>query len=446
MSLLNLVQQHHAIRLAAYSVRQLPALLIAYIAGRRTNQPRCRVLFHILRHIEAQHRAFITKKLRRQSLRQLCLANARRAEEEEGAYRTVDILKACTRAAHSSAHSAHGLLLPDNTLMQACLQLQQTAAFLFVQLGQRNPRPRGNDRRHILYVYRCAQRHICQRLCQPGLQIAFLIAQCSSLLIILRLHGLLLLQLRIFQLLAQRTRRSGLLIQLHARSCAGLVHQVNSLVRQISVGYITVTKLHSGADSLIRQLQLVEFLIMLAQAQQHRYACLRSRRSNQHRLEATLQRGILFDMLAVFIHCRRTDNLQLATRQRRLDDISGINAALGTACADNRMQLVDEEDDALILAQQLQNRLHARLKLTAVLRSCNEHAQLQREDDFALQKLRHVALHNALRQRLRHSGLAYASLTDNHRIILRAAAENLDNALHLLLTANHRVNMATARL
>ena len=185
---------------------------------------------------------------------------------------------------------------------------------------------------------------------------------------------------------------------------------------------------------------------MLAQAQQHRYARLRSRRSNQHRLKATLQCGILFDMLAVFIHCRRTDNLQLATRQRRLDDISSINAALGTACADNRMQLIDEEDDALILAQQLQNRLHARLELTAVLCSCNEHAQLQREDDFALQKLRHVALHNALRQRLRHSGLAYACLTDNHRIILRAAAENLDNALHLLLTANHSVNMATARL
>ena len=115
--------------------------------------------------------------------------------------------------------------------MQACLQLQQTDAFLFVQLGQRNPRPRGNDRRHILCVYRCGQRHIRQRLCQPGLQIVFLITQRSSLLIILRLHGLLLLQLRIFQLLAQRTRRSGLLIQLHARSCAGLVHQVNSLIR-----------------------------------------------------------------------------------------------------------------------------------------------------------------------------------------------------------------------
>ena len=81
MSLLNLVQQHHAIRLTAYSVRQLTALLIAYIAGRRTNQPRCRVLFHILGHIKAQHSAFIAKKLRRQRLRQLRLANARRAEE-----------------------------------------------------------------------------------------------------------------------------------------------------------------------------------------------------------------------------------------------------------------------------------------------------------------------------------------------------------------------------
>ena len=63
MSLLNLVQQHHAIWLTAYSVRQLAALLIAYIAGRRTNQSCCRVLFHILGHIKAQHGAFIAKKL-----------------------------------------------------------------------------------------------------------------------------------------------------------------------------------------------------------------------------------------------------------------------------------------------------------------------------------------------------------------------------------------------
>ena len=97
----------------------------------------------------------------------------------------------------------------------------------------------------------------------------------------------------------------------------------------------------------------MEFLITLAQAQQHRFAGFRTRYINKHRLEASFQRCILFDMLAVFIHRCCTDNLQLATRQRRLDNIGSINTALGTACTDNSMQLVDKENYSLIVTHQL---------------------------------------------------------------------------------------------
>ena len=82
-------------------------------------------------------------------------------------------------------------------------------------------------------------------------------------------------------------------------------------------------------------------------------------------------------MLAILINSRSTNNLQLTARQRRLNNISRINATLGTACTDNGVQLVNKENNAIITTQQLQNLLHALFKLTAILGACHQHAQLE---------------------------------------------------------------------
>ena len=68
--------------------------------------------------------------------------------------------------------------------------------------------------------------------------------------------------------------------------------------------------------------------------------------SHQHGLEAALERGVLFDILAVFVERRRADAVQLAAGQHRLEQVAGVHAALGLACADDGVQLIDEEDDA----------------------------------------------------------------------------------------------------
>ena len=65
---------------------------------------------------------------------------------------------------------------------------------------------------------------------------------------------------------------------------------------------------------------------------------------DQHRLEAPLQGRVPLDVLAVLVQRRRADRLQLAARQRRLEDVRGVHRALGRASADQRVQLVDEQD------------------------------------------------------------------------------------------------------
>src|SRR5207248_5533412 len=53
MRFLDFVEQHDAIRIAAYALGELAALFVADVAGRRADELRYRMLLHVLRHVEA---------------------------------------------------------------------------------------------------------------------------------------------------------------------------------------------------------------------------------------------------------------------------------------------------------------------------------------------------------------------------------------------------------
>src|SRR5687767_13595331 len=96
---------------------------------------------------------------------------------------------------------------------------------------------------------------------------------------------------------------------------------------------------------------------------------------DQDRLEAPLQRRVPLDVLAVLVQRRRADRLELATGQRRLQDVRRVDGTLGRARANQRVQLVDEEDAVARVLDLFDDLLEALLELTAVLR-----ARYQRAD------------------------------------------------------------------
>src|SRR5579884_493312 len=77
----------------------------------------------------------------------------------------------------------------------------------------------------------------------------------------------------------------------------------------------------------------------------------------------------------------------------------------------------------------LHDRLQTLLELAAVLGAGHDQRQVQRQDALVGQKRRHVALGDALRQALDDGRLSHARLADQHRIVLRPPAEDLDDAL-----------------
>ena len=64
MRFFDLVEQHDLIGPTAHGFGQRAAFLIADIAGRRADQARDRMLFHIFRHVEPDHRRFVVEQER----------------------------------------------------------------------------------------------------------------------------------------------------------------------------------------------------------------------------------------------------------------------------------------------------------------------------------------------------------------------------------------------
>ncbi len=135
-------------------------------------------------------------------------------------------------------------------------------------------------------------------------------------------------------------------VDLRADHRAGLIDEVDGLVRQETVGDIAVGERRRGDKRVVVDANAVIDLIALLQAAQDGNGVLDRRLVDLHGLEAALEGGVLFDILAVLVERGRADAVQLAASQHRLEEVAGIHAALGLARADDGVQLIDEQQDA----------------------------------------------------------------------------------------------------
>ena len=168
---------------------------------------------------------------------------------------------------------------------------------------------------------------------------------------------------------------------------------------------------------------------------------------DEDRLEAPLEGGVLLDVLAVLVERRRADRVQLPARQHRLEQVGGVHRPLGRAGADDGVQLVDEQDDpAVAVLDLLEDGLEPLLELAAELGPGDERPEVERDDALVLERLGHVAAHDALGEALDDGRLADARLADEDRVVLRPAAEHLDGPADLVVAPDDRVELAGARL
>ena len=139
-------------------------------------------------------------------------------------------------------------------------------------------------------------------------------------------------------------------------------------------------------------------LVALLQAAQDGDGVLDARLADEDLLEASLEGGVLLDVLAVLVEGRRADEAQLAAGEQRLEHVARVHGALaGGAGTDHRVQLVDEGDDlAAGVLDLLENGLQPLLELAAVLRPGDHGAEVEADDPLVAQRLRHIAIDDAL--------------------------------------------------
>src|SRR3954470_17902017 len=427
-----------------------PALGVADVAGRRADEARHRVLLHVLRHVDADHRLLVAEEELGERARQLGLADARRAEEDEGAGRPLRVLEARARAPDRLRDDLDRLVLADHALVQLVLHAHELLRLGLGELEHGDAGPHRDDVGDLLLADRGTLAALAGL---PGVlelalavrELALRVPQRCGLLELLRLErGLLLAPRRLDLLLELPVHgRGGHRLDAHARR--GLVDQVDRLVGQEAVGDVAVGELGRGVQRLVGDLDAVVLLVAVAQALEDLLGLLDRRLVDLDLLEAALQGRVALEVLAVLVERGRAHGLQLAARQRRLEDRGGVDRALRGTRADEVVELVDEQDDVAALGDLLHHLLEALLELAAVLRARDQRRQVERVDLLVLEQLRHVAVRDALREALDDGGLADARLAHQHRVVLGAAREDLHDPLDLGLPAHDGVELAVGR-
>ena len=222
----------------------------------------------------------------------------------------------------------------------------------------------------------------------------------------------------------------------------GLVDQVDRLVGKEAVGDVALGKRCGGDHRGVGDAHAVVSLVALLEAAQDRDRVADVRLADEDGLEAPLERGVGLDVLAELVERRRADGAELAAGEHRLQEVGGVHRALGCAGADDRVELVDEEDDAARRLLDLgEDGLEALLELAAVLGAGEKRADVERDHAAVAERVGNVAVDDPLREALDDRRLADAGLADQDGVVLRAAREDLDHAADLLVAADHGVEL-----
>ena len=402
---------------------------------------------HELAHVDLDERVLTAEHELGEGLGELRLPDAGRAEEDERADGPLRVLQAGTCAADRLRDDADRLFLADDPGVERLLHLEQPLRLLLGDAGDRDAGPHRHDLRDLFLVdRRLVARHLRLPLGALGVdalaggRLGF--AERRGFLVLLVVDRRVLLlgdAVEILLRLAQGRGR-GRMAQADARG--GLVDEVDRLVRQMAVGDVADRQVRGGLDRLVGDGDLVVLLVALADAHQDVDGLLERRLLDHDRLEAALERGVALDVLAVLVERGRADALQLAARERRLQDVGGIDRALGRAGPDERVQLIDEEHRVVRVAELLDDLLEPLLELAAVLGAGDERADVERQDALVEQRLRDVAGHDPVGEALRDGRLADARLADQGRVVLRASREDLDDPLDLLFSADDGIQLS----
>ena len=143
---------------------------------------------------------------------------------------------------------------------------------------------------------------------------------------------------------------------------------------------------------------------------------------HRNRLETALKCCILLNIFAVFLQGGSSNDLQLPSGKRWLQNVGSIQCSLCPSCSDNGMKLVNKQKDSLILPYFIYHLADSLLELASVFASSHHSGKIQHNQSFVPDGIRHGACDNPLCQSLSNGCFAHAWLSHQTGIVLGSAA------------------------
>ncbi len=242
----------------------------------------------------------------------------------------------------------------------------------------------------------------------------------------------------------QRLGRGG---ETDAHPRAGGIQHVDGLVRQLPPGQVACRQLGGGRDRIVAQVDTVTLFVDRRQPAQDGDGFRNARLVQLHRLEAPGQRRVLLEIFLVLAPGRRRDGAQLAACQDRLEQVGRIAAAGLATGADQRVRLIDEQDDRLgrafhLVDHALQTAFEFALHAGAGL----QQAEVEAQQLDALECRRHFAGGDAQCQAFDDGSLADPGLANHDRIVLPPPGKDVDHLADRRVAAEHRIELTVAGL
>ena len=125
VGLLDLIEEHYRVRLAADSLGQLSALVVADVAGRCSHEPADRVPLLVLTHVKANHVLLGIEERVGQGPGELRLADAGGTQEDERTDGSARVLDAGAGSHDRIGDELDRLVLADDPLMQLLVEVEK---------------------------------------------------------------------------------------------------------------------------------------------------------------------------------------------------------------------------------------------------------------------------------------------------------------------------------
>ncbi|EDT05438.1 63 kDa protein [Burkholderia ambifaria IOP40-10] len=450
--------------------------------------------FLVLRQIDRRQRRGAAEQRVGERERRLGLADAGRPGEQEYAERRVFAFQASLGGAQTLSQGADRIVLSDHACGERRLEREQAPQFVLDEIADRYARPFGDHARdglridvggdhrrlspsarervdridHVSRIRRGVGRTTKRAHCIDEFALPCVLAEQRvggiAHRVVLRIDRVTALrdagdagagvsiERRAFQF--ERRQRGMRLLQFrrqyvechpHARGCR--IDQIHGLVRQLARRNVAARQAHGRDDRLVADVNIVMGRIAAGEPAQHQAGGFVVRLVDLDDLEAPFERGIAFEVLLVFGPRGGRDRAQLAACERRLEQVGGIGAACRVTRTDQRVRLVDEQQDRGRRSSHLVDHvLQPLLEFALYTGAGLQQAEIECQDARVADRFRNAAVDHAQCEPFDKRGFADARLADQDRIVLAAAREHVDHLPDFAVASEDGVDLAAARL